>query len=66
MSYRCGKCEGVVPPNQPMRKITNFRTVRISLDSERTRREIASEVPVCYECLQKHTTETLADKFQTR
>jgi hypothetical protein len=49
-----------------MKKITNFRTVRVSLDSERMRREIESETPVCDECLQKHTAEALADKFQTR
>lgn len=66
MCYKCKKCAGVVPPNQPMKKITNFRMVRTSLDSERMRREIESEVPVCDECLQKHTTEALADKFQTR
>lgn len=66
MCYRCKKCKGVVPPNHPMKKITNFRMVRVSLDSERMRREIASEIPVCDECLQTHTTEELASKFQTR
>lgn len=65
MSYKCKQCGAVVPPNQPLKKVTKFRTVRVALDSERRRREVESETPVCDECLLKHTSSALADKLQT-
>ena len=64
MSYKCKQCGAKVPPNQPLKKITKFRTVRVALDSERMRREIESETPVCDECFKKYSEQALADKFK--
>jgi len=66
MSYKCRECDTNVPPGTPMLKRVEYRMVKISLDSDRMRREIAREVPVCAECLSKTTTEALAEKFNTR
>lgn len=63
MSYRCKKCNAIVPQNAAMLRITKHRTVTIA-ESERLRREIESETPVCAECFKTHTMQDLAEKFK--
>jgi hypothetical protein len=44
MSYRCGKCNGIVGPGLTQLKLIKYRTVR------NDRREISKEIPVCEAC----------------
>jgi hypothetical protein len=62
MSYRCGKCDVIVPINTQMKRVVKHRMVK-ALDSERVRQEIESETPVCEECYTKHKESALAEFY---
>ena len=54
MSYRCGVCNEVVPPNTQRKLIVEHHMVRPFPESEREVQQVKKETPVCEVCFLKN------------